>query len=91
MPGAGNVLAKDKVRYIGDPVAVVVAETRYQAYDALEYIKVDYHPLPVVTDAEEALKEGAPLLHDEVPNNLNAISPMATKTARSGRSPQLRS
>ena len=79
VPGAGNVLAKDKVRYIGDPVAVVVAETRYQAYDALDAIRVDYHPLPVVIDAEEALKDGAPQLHDEVPHNLNAYIPYGDK------------
>ncbi len=75
MPGAGFVLAKDKVRYIGDPVAVVVAESPYQAEDALQAIRVDYHPLPVVTSAEEAIKDGAPLLHDGVPKNLNAYIP----------------
>lgn len=72
LPGAGYALAKDKVRYIGDPVAAVVAETPHQAYRALEAILVDYELLPVVVDAEEALKEGAPQLHDAVPHNLNA-------------------
>ena len=72
LPGAGYALAKDKVRYIGDPVAVVVAETRYQAHDALAAIQVMYESLPVVVDAEEAMKEGAPQLHEEVPHNLNA-------------------
>lgn len=72
MPGAGNVLATDKVRFVGDPVAAVVAETAYQAQDALAGIAVDYHPLPAVMDAEEAPREGAPQLHDEVANNLNA-------------------
>ncbi len=81
VPGAGNVLATDRVRYTGDPVAAVVAETRYQAYDALSAIKVDYHPLPVVVDAEEALKPGAPQLHDEVANNLNAYIPYGNKEA----------
>ncbi|MFM8319664.1 MAG: xanthine dehydrogenase family protein molybdopterin-binding subunit [Chloroflexota bacterium] len=81
MPGAGFVLAKDRVRFTGDPVAVVVAETAYQAQDALQAIKVDYHPLPVVVSAEEAVKDGAPLLHDEVPNNLNAYIPYGDKTA----------
>jgi aerobic carbon-monoxide dehydrogenase large subunit len=75
MPGAGYVLAVDKVRYIGDPVAVVVAETEYQAQDALKAIQVDYQPIPVVIDAEEAIKDGAPQLHSEVPNNLNAYIP----------------
>ncbi len=72
LPGAGYALAKDRVRYIGDSVAVVVAETRYQAYDALDAITVEYEPLPVVVDPEEAMKEGAPQLHDAVPHNLNA-------------------
>ncbi|MBV9691938.1 MAG: molybdopterin-dependent oxidoreductase [Ktedonobacteraceae bacterium] len=72
LPGAGYALAKDKVRYIGDGVAAVVAETRDQAHSALAAIRVDYEPLPVVVDAEEALKEGAPQLHEAVPHNLNA-------------------
>jgi aerobic carbon-monoxide dehydrogenase large subunit len=79
MPGAGDVLAHDRVRYIGDPVAVVVAETQHQAYEAVQMIHVDYHPLPVVVDAEEALKEGAPQLHDEVLHNLNAYIPYGDK------------
>ena len=60
MPGAGSVLAIDKVRFAGDPVAAVVAETATQAHDALQAILVDYRPLPVVMDAEEAIQEGAP-------------------------------
>src|SRR6476469_5624426 len=48
VPGGSPVLASNRVRYIGDPVAVVLAETRYQAFDALNLIKVDYAPLPVV-------------------------------------------
>ena len=63
VPGGSPVLASNRVRYIGDPVAVVLAETRYQAFDALNLIKVDYAPLPVVIDAAEALREGAPQLH----------------------------
>lgn len=81
VPGAGGVLAKDKVRYIGDPVAVVVAETRSQAYDALEFIKVEYEALPIVTDPRDALKDGAPQLFEEVPNNLNAYIPYGNKEA----------
>ena len=56
-------IAKDLVRYTGDIVAVVVAETAYQAYDALDLIEVDYEPLPTVTDPEKAAGEGAPQLH----------------------------
>jgi carbon-monoxide dehydrogenase large subunit len=75
VPGSHRVFATDKVRFAGDQLAAVVAETRQQAYDALAKIKVDYEALPVVLDPEEALKEGAPLLHDSVPNNrmLNAV------------------
>jgi aerobic carbon-monoxide dehydrogenase large subunit len=61
--------ARDVVRYVGDIVAVVVAETAYQAHDALELIDVDYEPLPSVTDPEQAIKPGAPQLHADVPNN----------------------
>ena len=62
-------IAKDVVRYVGDAVAVVVAEDRYQAEDALELINVDYEPLPVVVKPEAATQEGAPQLHDDAPNN----------------------
>jgi len=59
----------ETVRYVGDIVAVVVAETPYQATDALELIEVDYDPLPSVTDAQTATKPGAPQLHPDVPAN----------------------
>ena len=62
-------IAKDVVRYVGDAVAVVVAEDRYQAEDALELINVDYEPLPTVINPEAALQEGAPQLHEDAPNN----------------------
>ena len=62
-------LAQDVVRYVGDAVAVVVAEDRYQAEDALELINVDYEPLPTVINPEAALQEGAPQLHEDAPNN----------------------
>jgi carbon-monoxide dehydrogenase large subunit len=62
-------IAKDVVRYVGDIVAVVVAEAAYQAHDALELIEVDYEPLPSVTNPVEALKAGAPQLHAEAPSN----------------------
>lgn len=81
VPGGSVVLAKDKVRYVGDPVAVVVAETRAQAFDALEAIQVTYKPLPVVTDAQTAYQEDAPQLHPEVPRNLNAYIPYGNKEA----------
>ncbi len=57
-------MATDKVRYIGEPVAAVVADTERHAKEALKKIKVQYEPLPVYTDALEAMKEGAALIHE---------------------------
>src|SRR5204862_5088103 len=62
-------LASDKVRFVGDPFAVVVAETLAQARDAGEAIEVDIELLPAVTNAAEAAKPGAPQLYDHIPNN----------------------
>ncbi|MGG5811187.1 xanthine dehydrogenase family protein molybdopterin-binding subunit [Falsiroseomonas sp. CW058] len=64
------VIAIGKVRHVGDPVAVVVAETRAQARDAAEAIVVDYDPLPAVATTEAAIAPGAPLVHDGAPGNL---------------------
>ena len=64
-----NAIAKDVVRYVGDAVAVVVAENRYQAEDALELINVDYSPLPTVVSPEAAMQDGEPQLHEDAPNN----------------------
>ena len=63
-------LARDRVRYVGDPVAVVVAETRQGARDAAEAVMLDVDPLPAVTDARAAAAAGAPVLHDEAPGNV---------------------
>jgi carbon-monoxide dehydrogenase large subunit len=63
-------LATDKVRFVGDPVAFVVAETLAQARDAAEAVELDIEPLPAVTDPEEAAQPGAPLLYDHIPNNV---------------------
>jgi carbon-monoxide dehydrogenase large subunit len=65
-----TALMSDKVRYVGDPVAFVVAETLAQARDAAEAVALDIEPLPAVTSAEEAAKPGAPLLYDHIPNNV---------------------
>jgi len=62
-------LARDKVRYAGDGVAVVLAASRALAKDAAELVEVDYEPLPAVTEVEAALAEGAPLVHDEFGTN----------------------
>ncbi|MCX8200950.1 MAG: xanthine dehydrogenase family protein molybdopterin-binding subunit, partial [Candidatus Caldarchaeum sp.] len=65
-------LAKDKVRYVGEPVAFVVAENRYVAKDALELIEVEYQPLQPVVDVEKAIQPDSPLVHEDVPNNIAA-------------------
>ena len=63
-------LARDKVRFVGDPVAFVVAETPARAKDAAEVVDADIDPLPAVTDAADAASEGAPRLYDSIPNNV---------------------
>ncbi|MEH2469681.1 carbon-monoxide dehydrogenase large subunit [Nitrobacteraceae bacterium AZCC 2161] len=65
-----TALMTDKVRYVGDPVAFVVAETVAQARDAAEAVELDIEPLPSVTDCEAATLPGAPLLWDHIPNNV---------------------
>ena len=63
------LLARTKALHVGDGVAVVIAETQAQAKDAAAMVEVEYEELPAVTDISEALKDGAPQLHDGVPNN----------------------
>ena len=65
-------LAIDKVRYIGDDVAAVVATSLDAAEEALSRIRVDYGPLPAVFDPVEAMKPGAPVIHEEIPDNVSA-------------------
>ncbi len=67
---ARPLLARDVVRYVGEPVAAVVAENRYVAADACEAIEVDYEPLPAVGEPEAALAPGAPRVHEEFPDNV---------------------
>ena len=62
-------IAKDEARYQGDPVAVVVAETRALAKDAAELVEVDYEPLGAIADVVKALEDGAPLVHEELGTN----------------------
>lgn len=63
-------LAQGKVRYVGEPVAVVVADSRYRAEDAADLVEVSYDPLPVLVDPERALDPGAPLVHEEFGDNV---------------------
>ena len=65
-----RALAKDVVRYVGDAVAVVVADSPYQAADALDLIEVEYDPLPATVDPEKAAQKGAPQLHAEIAGNV---------------------
>ncbi|HWX64331.1 xanthine dehydrogenase family protein molybdopterin-binding subunit, partial [Bradyrhizobium sp.] len=64
------VMAVDRVRFVGECVALVVAETRDAAHDALELIDVAYEALPAVVDEEAAIGDGAPQLHEKVPKNI---------------------
>ncbi|MQA85543.1 MAG: molybdopterin-dependent oxidoreductase [Streptosporangiales bacterium] len=72
LPCPIEVLAGDRVRYVGEAVAAVVADTRYCAEDAAELVDVDYEELPVVTDPEAARRPDAPSIHDSVPGNVQA-------------------
>ena len=65
-------LARDKVRHVGEPVVMVVAESRYVAEDAVEDIFVDFEPLPAVVDLEQALAADAPLIHEDLGSNVSA-------------------
>jgi aerobic carbon-monoxide dehydrogenase large subunit len=66
-------LARDKVRYVGEPVAFVVAESRYVAEDAVDLVEVDYDPLPPVSDARTAVARQAPVLHESIEGNVVAV------------------
>ncbi len=69
-PTPRSLLAHDRVRFVGEPIAAVIAETAIQARDAAEAIGVDIESLPAVVDARAATQPGAPLLYDDVPNNI---------------------
>ncbi|MFQ5408144.1 MAG: xanthine dehydrogenase family protein molybdopterin-binding subunit [Anaerolineales bacterium] len=74
-------LAVDRVRHVGDGVAAVAAESAYIARDALDLIEVEYEPLPVVVDAKAATEPGAPLVHDEIENNISYVWGFGNKDA----------
>jgi carbon-monoxide dehydrogenase large subunit len=68
-------LARDEVCYVGETIAMVLAESRYVAEDAASLVQVDYEPLPVVVDVRDAAKPGAPRVHAASPDNLVARIP----------------
>src|SRR5277367_6481168 len=70
-------LAREKVRYVGEPVVAVLAETRYLAEDALDQIEIAYEPLEALVDPELAVSEDAPLLHEEAGTNVLAMREFA--------------
>ena len=76
-------LAREKVRYVGEPVALVVAESRYLAEDALDLMDVDYDALPPVADARRAVERDAPVLHEVIDGNV-----VATLDTRKGDAEQ---
>jgi Aerobic-type carbon monoxide dehydrogenase, large subunit CoxL/CutL homologs len=80
VPTAMPVLAKDKVRFVGEPIAIVVARDPYAAEDGREAAVVEYEPLPPITSDSAALAEGAALVHEEAPRNtLVDVSLFATE------------
>src|SRR6267143_1517046 len=74
-------LAIDRVRYVGERVAVVIAATEAQARDAAELVSVDYDVLPAVVNAEDAMRPGAPLVHDGAANNTSFTMRMGNADA----------
>ena len=75
------VLAQGKARYVGDHVAVVIAETQLQARDAAELVAVDYEVLPAVVDVNDARKPGAPVIHEIAPDNTCYVWALGDKGA----------
>ncbi|HEX5211686.1 MAG TPA: xanthine dehydrogenase family protein molybdopterin-binding subunit [Pseudolabrys sp.] len=75
------VLAEDRVRWVGDPVAFVVADTPAQALDAAEQVAVDYEELPAVVSTAEAVKPGAPRVYEECPDNISFVELIGDKAA----------
>ncbi|MGE0423931.1 MAG: xanthine dehydrogenase family protein molybdopterin-binding subunit [Reyranellaceae bacterium] len=74
-------LCVDRVRYVGDPVAMVIADTLAQAKDAAELVEVDYEPLPSSTDTGTTTAPGAPPVYDECPDNISHVTERGNKAA----------
>ena len=75
------LLAQGKVRHVGDQLAIIVADTLEQARDAMEAIEVDYDELPAVVDVRDALKKGAPSVHEEAADNVCYVWALGDKAA----------
>ena len=78
------VIARGKVRYVGEAVAAVAAEDELTAKRALAAIKVVYEPLPAVFDPDEAMRAGAPVLHDYAPDNITKHIPIRVGDVEKG-------
>ena len=72
-----KAMPTDRVCYVGEAIAVVVAQDPYTAEDGVELVSVDYEPLPAVTDPEAAIQPGSPKVHDYLPNNLSTHTSVA--------------
>ncbi|MFB6185652.1 MAG: xanthine dehydrogenase family protein molybdopterin-binding subunit, partial [Halobacteriaceae archaeon] len=73
------ILARDRVRYQGQPIAAVIAEDRYVAHDGAQAVEISYDNRPAVVDPNEAQKDSSPILYDEVPNNVIATKELGDK------------
>ncbi len=76
-PRTQIALARDEVCYVGQTVAVVIADSRHLAEDAAAAVEIDYEPLPAVSDARDALKQGATRVHADLASNVAAFVPMS--------------
>lgn len=78
LPVEMTTLPIDKVRFHGDPVACVIAQSRYLAEDAAERVEVDYEPLPAVASLEQALSENSPRVDESLPSNVVSVQKFST-------------
>ena len=80
-PTPRPALLRERVRHVGDPVALVIAETHEQALDAADQLRVDYEPLPAVAGTANALRPGAPAVWDEAPDNVAFLAQAGQREA----------
>ncbi len=77
-------LAKDEVCFVGEPIAIVVADSRYLAEDAAALVEIDFEPLPAVSDCAQGLEPGAPLAHRGSPEQSRRLHPDQCRQHRCG-------